>query len=427
MVVETSYFYLFTSCVVTICDPGCSVAWGQGVVLDGGRTMRWLFLGLSLLLCGLSSLTVVPAWHVWVWQAAILAGEYGHYLAIVSLVLACVAIAYGAVMVEAGQPYWRAGGLAALLALVATGLFLSPLGYAFKMASRLPAKFERAFKERPPRVTLDLRQMWLPWPGVERVVVSTHVFTPTDWAEALQLDFYPASQPNAPVVVVVHGGGWQSGDREQFAATNHVLAQAGYAVAAIDYRLAPEYRWPAQRDDTLQAIAWLKAHATELNIDPGRIVLMGRSAGAQVAGAVAYTAGDPAVRGFVGLYGIYDMNFCWSIAREDDVLNTIKLMTQFLGGAPSPANQADYDSASPQGYATSGRTPPTLLLHGSIDTLCWVEHSRRLTTTLRNTEVPHVYLELPWAVHAFDYNPTGPAGQLTHHTIVGFLAEVTKE
>ena len=168
----------------------------------------------------------------------------------------------------------------------------------------------------------------------------------------------------------------------------------------------------------------MKSHAVELGIDANRIVLMGRSAGAQIAAAVAYGDADPAIRGLIGLYGVYDMNFVWSISRPDDVLNSTKLMNQYLGGGPTPANQPDYDSASAQGLVEAGRTPPTLLLHGTIDTLCWVKHSRRLADRLEQAEVPHAFIELPWAVHAFDYNLTGPGGQITTYAIWTFLDQL---
>ena len=384
--------------------------------------MRWVFLSFAVLLSSLSSLIWVPAWHVLVWQAALLAGEFGHYLGLVALLLVCVVIAYGVVVVEPDQPYWGVGSVTLVLALLATGLLFTPTGYAIQVAQRLPAQMEAAFGEKPASFrSLNLRRMWIPLPAVERVAVTTHTFTPSDWPEALQLDFYPTAAPDAPVVVVVHGGGWDSGDRDQITPFNHWLAGQGYNVAAISYRLAPQYPWPAQRDDTLQAITWLKANAAELGVDATRIVLMGRSAGAQIAGAVAYAANDPAVRGFIGLYGVYDMSFVWSISRSDDVLNSIKLMDQFLGGAPTPVNQADYGSASAQGLVRPDQTPPTLLLHGTVDTLCWVKHSQRLADQLGKAAVPHAFIELPWAVHAFDYNLTGPGGQITTYAVKEFL------
>lgn len=387
--------------------------------------MRWVFLSLALMLCALSSLTWVPAWHVAVWQAALLAGEFGHYMGLAAVLLISVIVAYGVVVVEPDQPYWRVGILAVVAALGATFFFFTPTGYATRVAAGLPDKLENAFGGKPESSRpLNLRRMWLPLPRVSKVETTTHTFTPAGWPQPLKLDFYPTAAAGAPVVVVVHGGGWDRGDRDQIPHFNHWLAEQGYHVAAISYRLAPEFPWPAQRDDTLQAIAWLKANANQLDLDATRIVLMGRSAGAQIAGAVAYAADDPAIRGFIGLYGVYDMNFVWSISREDDVLNSVKLMNQFLGGSPSPANQADYDSASAQGLVRRGSTPPTLLLHGTVDTFCWVKHSRLLADELAQHGVPHAFIELPWAVHAFDYNLTGPGGQITTYAVTTFLDQV---
>ncbi|MEJ6732953.1 MAG: alpha/beta hydrolase [Opitutaceae bacterium] len=386
-----------------------------------------MFLSLAVALFALSLLTWVKAWNTVVWKAAIVAGEFGHYLGLVTLVLVCVIVAYGAVMVGEDQPYWRPAGIAVVLALAATGFFLSPVAFAMRVGQGLPAKLQSAFDTKPSSSrVVDLRRLWVPLPAVQPVRVKTHTFTPIDWPEALKLDFYATEQPGAPVVVVVHGGGWDSGDREQLTEFNHWLAGEGYNVAAISYRLAPKYPWPAQREDTLLAIDWLKANASELHIDATRLVLMGRSAGAQIASAVAYGAPDPAVRGLVGLYGAYDMNFVWSISRPDDVLNSTKLMNQYLDGAPTPANQTAYDSASAQGMVRSGQTPPTLLMHGTVDSLCWVKHSQRLAERLDAAGVPHVYVELPWAVHAFDYNLTAPGGQLTAYAVREFLATVCR-
>jgi acetyl esterase/lipase len=247
------------------------------------------------------------------------------------------------------------------------------------------------------------------------------------FSEALALDLYRASRADgraAPCVIVVHGGGWDSGDRTQLAPFNRWLAHRGYAVAAISYRLAPRFPWPAQRDDTLAAIAWLKAHAPELGLDPARLVLFGRSAGGQIAEDVGYAAHDPAVRGVIALYAPSDMIFGYEHAREDDVLKSPQLMRQFLSGTPQSA-RANYESASALPFVDRN-APPTLLLHGENDTLVWHRHSVRLDARLAEFGVPHAFVSLPWATHAFEYNLHGPGGQLTTFAVEWFLAAVTK-
>jgi acetyl esterase/lipase len=258
-------------------------------------------------------------------------------------------------------------------------------------------------------------------PKVATVAVETREF-----AEGLKLDFRrpPGFSGKAPCVVVVHGGGWDSGDRTEIAWFDDWLARQGWAVTAIDYRLAPAHPWPAQRDDVLAAIAWLKSHATELGIDASKLVLFGRSAGGQIAAAVGYTAHDPAIRGVIALYAPQDMPFVWSISRDDDALNSLKLMRQFMGGPPDAERAENYRTASAQLNVENGVTPPTLLMHGTLDTLVWRRHSERLAARLGEARVPHLFVELPWAVHAFEFNPDGPGGQLTTFSVAWFLARV---
>ena len=74
----------------------------------------------------------------------------------------------------------------------------------------------------------------------------------------------------------------------------------------------------------------------------------------------------------------------------------------------------------------SATVPPTLLLHGTTDALVWYRHSVRLAARLAEVRAPHVYLALPWATHAFEYNLAGPGGQLTRFSVEWFLAAVTK-
>jgi acetyl esterase/lipase len=241
----------------------------------------------------------------------------------------------------------------------------------------------------------------------------------------LSLDFYRAvGRANAPCVLLVHGGGWDSGARGELPQFDHWLARRGYAVAAISYRLAPEFRWPAQREDITAAIAFLKSHAAALGIDATRLVLLGRSAGGHLAEATAYTAPDPAIRGVVALYAPADVHFAWEFSRDDDVLKSPQLLKQFLGGTPETA-RASYDSASPIRFVGKS-TPPTLLIHGRLDTLVWHRQSERLDQKLTEAGVTHAFISLPWATHAFEYNLNGPGGQLTTYAIEWFLAAVTK-
>lgn len=391
-------------------------------------------MAFSLTLLAVSLMTAVPAWNPTAWKVALIAGEFGHYLALVALVVICVVMS-SLVTFGEGRRDGILTGVTAGAALVAMGFFLSPAFLAAGVARMLPGRLTAAFgaNATPVGRVLDFERMLWPRSQIKLRPVTTHIFAPAGGADRevpLALDFYEPLRDGeslAPCVIVIHGGGWDRGDRTQLAESNHWLAGRGFAVAAVSYRLAPAHRWPAQREDVVAATQWLQAHAAELGIDGNRLVLLGRSAGAQVASAVGYGWESPAIRGVIGLYGVYDMDFVWSIARSDDVLNSVKLMTQYLGGAPALENAAAYASASAQALVRPGSTPPTLLLHGTKDTLCWAEHSRRLAERLDRAGVPHVMVELPWATHAFDFNLHGPGGQITRVAVEGFLRAVLDE
>lgn len=378
-----------------------------------------MILSLCLLLLALAglalaALTVVPA-PAWLeWRLAVLAGEYGHGLAIVPLTTVALA-AWWAPAAGAGL-----NAIIVLANVAALGLFLRPVGSAARIARTLPDTLRGAFG---PANTSHAPFSWLrllrrdPAP----VPVHTHRFAP-----GLELDLYPALPAGArpaPGIILVHGGGWNAGDRRQVAQLNAWLARHGIAVAAVSYRLAPEFRWPAQEEDVLAAIRYVHAHAAGWGVDPGRLILAGRSAGGQIAEVVAYAGRHPAIRGVIGLYAPSDLNFGYAHAREDDALRSPELMRQFLGGTPATAPAA-YARASAMTHVTSASVP-TLLLHGRLDTLVWHRHSERLLAQLAAAGVPGALVSLPWASHAFEYNVHGPGGQLTTFALEWFVRAVT--
>ena len=218
-----------------------------------GRVSHSLLLIPALVLAAVSLLTVVraPGW-MWAWKLTILVGEFGHWLALLALVLGWRA------WVEPAGPV---RDLTLVLAALAFACLLRPVFRARRVGERLPAEIAAAFGGGAgPGPAVDLRRLFrqrAPAPAA----VLTEVFARPDGQE-LKIDFYapplardPARRP--PCLVVIHGGGWDGGDRKQLAAWNSRWAARGYAVAAISYRLAPRWIWPAQRDDVLAAIAWL--------------------------------------------------------------------------------------------------------------------------------------------------------------------------
>ena len=98
---------------------------------------------------------------------------------------------------------------------------------------------------------------------------------------------------------MIPGGSWQRSRRWTFAALNAYLASRGCSVAVVEYRTAPEFLFPAALEDVRQALAYLKENAGNLGVDPERLVLLGRSAGAQLALLEAYAGGNESIRGVV--------------------------------------------------------------------------------------------------------------------------------
>ncbi len=370
---------------------------------------------LALVSFAIGLLAIAPTPTVPLFKLSLAATEYGHWLVLLPLLL----LALGP---------WR--GLPALatvlLALGAGALFLSSAVRAQLLARALPAAMSRAFPA--PAVSAAAppfawSRLWFA-PAIAPVKVERHEFAGPDGAK-LAFHFYRSQTPApAPCVLVIHGGGWEGGSPGDFAALHQRLAQRGYAVAAVEYRFAPRWPWPAQRADVLAALGCLKEHAAGLGIDAGKFVIMGRSAGGQIAEAVAYSAPDPAIRGCIAFYAPADMHFAHEFARADDIIGSLGLVLRHMGGPPTEV-RPNYDSAS--GILLAGRTsPPTLLLHGRRDPYVWYLQSQRLAARLEAVGVPHFFLDLPWATHGFDFNPHGPGGQLSGYAVGRFLAAVTR-
>jgi acetyl esterase/lipase len=373
--------------------------------------LRWSLLSLALLFFAVGLLTVFrsPDWNLW--QLALLAGEFGHWLALAAF---ATAVAVWATRNSLGALWPLMLGLS----LGAMVLLLKPTYEAREVGERAVTELDRIGAPASVQLPFSVAGFFRRNPA--DVPIKTLKFS-----EDLVMDFFPAvGRTEAPCVIVVHGGGWDRGDRKQLPGLNHWLARRGYAVAAISYRLAPKFVWPAQRNDVLDAIAFLKAQAKGLGVDPTRLVLLGRSAGGQIAEVVAYSTHDPAIRGLVGLYSPSDLHFAYKYGRDDDVLKSPGLIRRFLGGPPETA-RANFDSATALQQVTRD-APPTLLIHGELDTLVWHRHSVRLEAVLERAGVPCVFISLPWATHAFEFNLAGPGGQLTTYALERFLARVTR-
>lgn len=377
-----------------------------------GLRIGWLF-GAGLLVAA-AHFSVWPARSYRTWWVALIGTELGHAWFWLAMIWAGWAARGALSGTQDGSGRWLAWA-ACGLAVLAAVFFVRPVWSAWRLSGGVERDLVMNFG--PGAATAAGEKSLWAWARLARwpTAVERGAFTTYD-ADGRALDFYPArgeaAGVAAPCVVLVHGGGWDGGDRKELAGFNHWLAARGVAVAAFDYRLAPEFPWPAQREDTVVVINWIRANAVRLGIDPGRLTLVGRSAGAQIAASTAYGETPlPGVRAVVALYGVHDLEFVWSIRSATDSLNSDKLIRQYMGGPPDGARLTSYLSGSAERLARPG-LPPTLIVHGALDQLVWCRHSERLTSALERAGVPHVFVRLPWGTHAGEANLHGPSGQL---------------
>lgn len=187
-------------------------------------------------------------------------------------------------------------------------------------------------------------------------------------SRCLALDLYLPAQAagTPPLVVFVHGGGWQSGYRAEFAPLAAQLARRGYAAATISYRLAREAPYPAAVDDAQTAVRWLRANASRYGFDPQRLVLAGGSAGGQIASLAGVTANLAApgatVQAIVNIDGLSDFTSPEARTHEDDPRKNPSAAGLWLGGRYSEQPER-WRQASPITHVHAGM--PAILFIGS--------------------------------------------------------------
>ncbi len=348
------------------------------------------------------------------WKVSVPAREGGHWLVIPCLGLAALS-------------YRASGILSALFFATASLCFGFSLARAFPTAASLARAFRSAFGDVPPgpagfvrKRPLSIRELFLGIP-LPPLAAQVHTYSRAEGGD-LKLDFYRAqgATGSAPCVVLLHGGGWDSGSRSDFTELNRFLAASGYAVASLDYRLSPRHTYPAPVEDVRAALAWLTAQAGQLGLDADRFVLMGRSAGGQVALQAAYVDRPRAVCGVIAFYAPADMVLGHSYPCSPWILDSPRLMRNYLG-AEGEKGLAAAAIASPVETAASG-APPTLLLHGRPDVITTWQHSAHLQDKLKRYGVPHFYVDLPWAPHGYDWSFRGPGSQISLFFLERFLA-----
>ena len=218
--------------------------------------------------------------------------------------------------------------------------------------------------------------------------------------DSLELDLYlPEGEGPFPLIIWVHGGGWTSGNKS-LSPNGPQLRQItrGYAVASINYRLSQQAKFPAQIEDCKAAVRWLRAHAGEYNLDPGRFAAWGSSAGGHLAALMGTSGGVGALEGSGGNPGHSSL-----VQAVVDWFGPTDLLKMSTDSLPFPCNVIDHDSpfspeslligcaiqtcpnrtepANPIRYVSSD-DPPFLIMHGDRDCLVGPPQSQRLHDAL---------------------------------------------
>lgn len=235
----------------------------------------------------------------------------------------------------------------------------------------------------------------------------------------------PRTKEKKPAVIYFPGGGFTSADHEKFSEMRRALAEAGFVVAAAEYRPVPA-KFPALLEDAKAAVRYIRAHADEYGVDPNRIGILGDSAGGYLVEMAGATNGEKTfdkgdwtdvssdVQAVVSIYGISDlMTIGEGFDAATQKVHESPAVTEALlvngptfrnyAGASIMADPKKAMAASPLGHI-DGSEPPFFILHGAEDKLVSPMQSAKLYRALREKNVPADYLlvenaghgDLPW-------------------------------
>lgn len=261
--------------------------------------------------------------------------------------------------------------------------------------------------------------------SIEEVRIERGIVFSNPDGVKLKLNVYrPLPIGKYPAIVAIYGGAWQVGTPDNNEAFNRYMAAQGYSVVAIDYRHAPQYRFPAQLEDVQAALSYIQTHADDLEVDTERMALIGRSAGGHLATLSAYIPGAVPLRAVVNYYGPVDLTNGYYDPPFPDPIDTRAVLRTFLGGTPDEVPDL-YQQASPISYVKPA-LPPSLLVYASRDHLVQAKFGRQLYEQLRADGNRAVWLEIPWAEHAFDEVFNGVSNQLALYYTERFLAWALK-
>jgi alpha-L-fucosidase 2 len=219
---------------------------------------------------------------------------------------------------------------------------------------------------------------------------------------SLKLDAHiPPGEGPFAAVILVHGGGWTTGDKtaEFIRPLFPLLDRSGFAWFSIDYRLAPQHPYPAAGEDVERAIRFVKEHAGEFKVDAKRIALMGESAGAHLVDVVGARNRPPAdVAAVVSFYGPIDLLKFFDVHPGVPVDASGPLKTIFGITELDERGMARLRAASPATWI-GPRTPPFLFIHGTKDPIVPYEQATLAVSLFKKAGAPCDLISVPDGVH----------------------------
>jgi acetyl esterase len=289
--------------------------------------------------------------------------------------------------------------------------FLEVTGASHRVENWWPSQW--TYKREIVRWLSRLVSVPRPAPAPDGALQKDIVYSPPT---NLKLDaFVPRAPAPVPAVVVVHGGGWEAGDKVTYVTPLfEPLARAGLGWFSIDYRLTPAVTNQEQLEDVRQAIRFVRAHHARFNVDPARIVLVGESASGQLVTQVA--AEDASIAGVISLYGVYDLP-----AMVTDVSPRSLLVRLFRRTMLDEESQALLRRFSPL-YSAHGNMPPVLLVNGTGERL-WAQ-AQTFAKRLAELGVAHDVIALDGAPHGMENWEGRPEWLVYKERLVRWIKEL---
>jgi acetyl esterase/lipase len=241
----------------------------------------------------------------------------------------------------------------------------------------------------------------------------------------LDVYFLPRENKSNPILIVLYGGGWVSGSKNiiPIVSVSKFFALHGFTVFSINYRLFPYAKFLEILHDVRDAIVFSKNNAFKYHGDRNRTFLFGRSAGAQLALVAAYGTNVTLFKERSGNYSYSDLKIT-GVASIYGISEVSTWASRILN-VSTGEDTILYELASPISYVNKSGLVPTFLSAGTLDALVPVKNSRILAKALSETKNEYMYLEIPWANHAYDGMISSLSSQITLYYFLTFFSHYT--